>query len=55
MTVSSTTLDNMDQDVTKKLKGLDGHAYVSPKGNSGHLALEATKRYVELKLIKLYL
>lgn len=39
MTVSSTTLDNMDQDVTKKLKGLE---------NSGRLGLEATKRYVRM-------
>lgn len=46
----------MDRDVTKKFKGLDGHAvpiaYVSSKGNSGHPVLEASKRYVELELIQ---
>ncbi|XP_062027599.1 common plant regulatory factor 1-like isoform X1 [Rosa rugosa] len=43
----------MDQDVTKKFKGLDGHAvpiaYVSSKGNSGHPLLEASKSFEENK------
>ena len=41
-------LDNMDQDVTKKLKGSDGTAvpvgYDSPK--DGNLVLEASKRFL---------
>lgn len=61
MTVSSSrrkSLDNMDQDVKKKLKGLDGTAvpvgYDSLK-DTGHPVLEASKRYFLFILFYTYI
>lgn len=49
---NSSTSDNMGQDVTKKLKGMNGHAvavgYGSPNGDAGHVVLGSSKRSVTL-------